>query len=54
MLQLYYWHTPSSAAYGRHPLRHAVSGEVMGERPDADGLRQLGLRAMGGSSSNRR
>ena len=46
ILQHFYWHAPSSAAYGRKPLRHAISGEVMGERPDAEGLRRLRARVL--------
>ena len=46
ILQHFYWHAPSAAAYGRTPLRHAISGEVMGERPDAEGLRRLRARVL--------
>ena len=33
MLELFYWQQPSGAAFGKAPLRHARTGEVIGERP---------------------
>ena len=47
MLEVYYWHQPSAASFARQPLRHAVSGEVIGERPSIEGLRKLRNRVLG-------
>ena len=47
MLEVYYWHQPSAGSFARQPLLHAVSGEVIGERPNADGLRRLRAKVLG-------
>ena len=41
ILEVYYWRQPSAASFARQPLRHAVSGAVIGERPSTEGLRRL-------------
>ena len=46
LLEVYYWHQPSAASFARQPLRHAVSGAIIGERPAADGLRKLRQRVL--------
>jgi len=46
-MQLYYWHQPAANSFGRQPLRHAVSGEVIGQRPAAEGLRRLRSKVSG-------
>ena len=38
---MYYWATPTAASHGRAPLHHAVTGAVIGERPQPDALRRL-------------
>ena len=40
-LEVYYWRQPSATSFARQPLRHAVSGEVIGERPSIEGLKRL-------------
>lgn len=46
ILEVYYWHTPSSSSFARQPLFHMVTGEVIGERPKAEGLRRLRTRLL--------
>ena len=46
MLEIYYWRQASAVSFARHPLRHAVSGEVIGERPSLDCLRKLRKRVL--------
>jgi hypothetical protein len=43
---VYYWRTPSANSFGRHSLIHALTGEVLGERPPLDGLRVLRKRVL--------
>ena len=47
LIEIYYWHQPSTGSFARQPLLHAVSGEVMGERPKSDGLRKLRGKVLG-------
>ena len=47
LLEIYYWHQPSAASFARQPLHHAVSGEVIGERPGVEGLRKLRAKVLG-------
>ena len=46
MLEVFYWRQPSAASFARQPLRHAISGDVIGERPGIDGLRRLRKKVM--------
>ena len=32
MLEVYYWSLPSVTSFGRQPLHHPVTGDVIGER----------------------
>lgn len=41
MLEVYYWHTPAAGSFGRFPMHHQVSGEVIGERPGENGVKLL-------------
>lgn len=46
MLELYYWHTPAAASFGRQPLLHKLSGETIGQRPNEDAVKQLRARVL--------